>query len=204
MIPTSPDDAMIHTLLVATHNPDKSRELQSLLEGLRVDVTDLRAYPQCPDVEEDGTTLEANAIKKAESAHAHTGLPVIADDTGLFVDYLDGSPGVYSARYAGENATYRDNVRKLLRKLTQVPKRRRSARFICVIAFVVNGKHSIFTGTVEGEITFETRGSNGFGYDPIFLPAGLHKTFAELDPGEKNLISHRGRALAQFVEFIQR
>ncbi|MDX9759752.1 MAG: RdgB/HAM1 family non-canonical purine NTP pyrophosphatase [Bacteroidota bacterium] len=190
------------TLVVATRNPHKAEEIRALLAGLPITIRDLREFPDCPDVEEDGETLEDNAWKKAVAASRCTGLPVIADDTGLEVHYLLGAPGVRSARYAGEHASYDDNNRKLIRVLTQVPARRRQARFRCVIALVAQGVEEMFEGKVDGDILLAPRGSNGFGYDPIFRPVGFTESYAELDTARKNAISHRGRAIEALRNFL--
>lgn len=190
------------TLVVASRNPHKAEEIRALLAGLPITIRDLRDFPDCREVEEDGETLEDNAWKKADAAFRCTGLPVIADDTGLEVHYLLGEPGVRSARYAGEDATYDDNNRKLIRVLTQVPARRRQARFRCVIALVANGVERMFEGRVDGDILLEPRGSNGFGYDPIFRPVGFTESYAELDAARKNAISHRGRAVEALRNFL--
>ncbi len=190
------------TIVLATRNPHKAGEMRALLADLNVKVRDLSEFPDCPEVEEDGTTLEDNAYKKALSAYRCTGLPAVADDTGLEVYYLLGEPGVYSARYAGENATYEDNWKKLIRDMTQVPARKRQARFRCVIALVAAEAEEYFDGRVEGRILLEPRGQSGFGYDPIFEADGFDRSFAELTPEEKNAVSHRGNALRLFKKFF--
>ena len=193
---------MIDTLVIATRNRHKVEEIRAILAPLGVTVRDLSDVPGCPDVEETGITLEENALLKARAAHACSGLPVIADDTGLEVYYLLGVPGVFSARYAGENATYADNCRKLLRALVGVPSRRRQARFRTVVAFVEKGRELLFDGTIEGKIGLAERGGNGFGYDPLFIPEGYTRTYAELTLDEKNRISHRGLAVQKFRDFL--
>lgn len=193
----------IETLVIATRNPHKTEEIRAMLEGLGITVRDLTEFEHCPEVVEDGVTLEANALKKAREAHRCTGLPVIADDTGLEVYYLLGAPGVYSARYAGEDATYDDNNSKLLRLMRQVPVRKRQARFRCVVAFVGNGREDLFEGKVEGDILEAQRGDQGFGYDPVFRPDGDDRSYAELTAEEKNSISHRALAVAAFKSFLQ-
>jgi XTP/dITP diphosphohydrolase len=192
------------TIVVASRNPHKTEELRALLAGLSITVKDLRDFPDCPEVIEDGETLEENALKKARSAFRCTGLPVIADDTGLEVYYLLGAPGIYSARYAGENASYADNNRKLLKEMTQVPARRRQARFRCVIALADNSSEQLFEGKVEGNILLSERGDNGFGYDPVFRPDGFAESYAELGAEQKNAISHRGRAMQALISFLKR
>jgi len=190
------------TIVLATRNAQKTEELRAMLSTMSIDIKDLRDFPDCPDVREDGATLEDNALKKAVSAHRCTGLPVIADDTGLEVYYLLGKPGVHSARYAGDDATYEDNCRKLLLEMRQVPARKRQARFRCVIALVDTTGKRFFDGRVEGIILFEPRGDRGFGYDPVFQPDGFDLSFAEMTAEEKNAVSHRGRAVEQLKTFL--
>lgn len=193
----------IDTLVLATRNPHKTEEIRAMLADLPITVRDLTEFADCPEVEEDGKTLEANALKKALTAHRCTGLPVIADDTGLEVYYLLGAPGVYSARYAGEDATYEDNNRKLLSEMTQVPPRRRQARFRCVVALVGAGLEEYFEGKVEGDILRAPRGSNGFGYDPVFRPEDEERSYAELPAEDKNRISHRALAIRRLKDYLQ-
>ncbi len=183
-------------LVLATHNSHKKREMNTLLAPLGISIVGLDDFPQIGDIEETGTTLLENSLIKARSVHQITGLPSLADDTGLEVDALDGAPGVYSARFAGENPTYEDNVNKLLSKLEGVSAEKRTARFRTIIAFV-DGRRELFAeGIIEGLITVEPCGHEGFGYDPIFLPETESKTFAEMSQERKNQISHRGRAFA--------
>jgi len=186
------------TLYVSTQNRDKLRELRQLLGE---DVELRHPSPEDPEVEETGDTLYDNALLKARAGFERSGLPTIADDTGLEVDALDGRPGVYSSRYAGEEATYEDNVRKLLSELDGVPSVERTARFRSVIAYIDGERTERFDGILEGAILTERRGSNGFGYDPVFLPEKGGETLAELDAEAKNEISHRGRALRAFVDW---
>ena len=183
-------------LLIATHNLHKTEEFTSLLHGSGIDVLTLKAFPAIGQVDEDQPTLEGNAVKKAREVFMESGLPSVADDTGLEVYYLNGEPGVYSSRYSGPGATYDSNCRKLLASLRGVPSRRRSARFRCVLAFVAPPDIvRIAEGVCEGTIIESKRGAHGFGYDPLFLPSGFKETFAEMDPSTKNRISHRGKAL---------
>ena len=183
-------------LVLATHNSHKKTEMNTLLAPLGISIVGLDDFPQIGDIEETGTTLLENSLIKARSVHQITGLPSLADDTGLEVDALDGAPGVYSARFAGKNPTYEDNINKLLSKLDGVSPEKRTARFRTVIAFV-DGRRELFSeGIIEGLITVEPRGHEGFGYDPIFLPETESKTFAEMSQERKNQISHRGRAFA--------
>ena len=153
--------------------------------------------------EETGQTFRANALIKAESLRAHTGEGVLADDSGLQVDILEGAPGVYSARYAGAAASDANNLKKLLRVLEGVPLNERKARFVCVLCYIDReGKIHYFEGTCEGHIISEAVGAGGFGYDPIFVPEGYQQSFAEIAALEKNRISHRSRALAQFLKHV--
>lgn len=196
---------MITELVLATRNQDKGAELAALLGDLGVTIRTLAEFPDAPDVVEDGDTCRANAIKKAETIARHTGLPAVADDTGLMVDVLGGRPGVYAARYAGEAATYEDNWRKLLHELSGVPMVRRRARFVTVAALArpETERVEVVEGTLEGLIAEKPIGTQGFGYDPVFVLPDLGKTLAQLTPEEKNRISHRGRAFAKVRELIQ-
>ena len=184
-------------LVLATRNSGKIREISGMLEGQNgVELLSLRNYPDAPDVVEDGKTYEENAIKKASTLANYTGHLTIADDSGLEVDALDGAPGVHSARYAGENASDQDRIAKLLGALQDVPDDQRSARFICVVAIAEPLSESeIVRGVCEGHISHMPRGETGFGYDPVFVPMGYDKTFAELGGNIKNQISHRAKAL---------
>ncbi len=189
--------------MLATRNPDKGRELASLLKDLRVRIRTLAEFPDVPEVVEDGETCEANAIKKAATIARVTGLPAVADDTGLMVEALGGRPGVHAARYAGEGATYEDNCRKLLHELAGVPRERRGARFITVAAIAdPKGKGEGVQGILNGLITDMPAGTKGFGYDPLFFVPELGKTLAQLAPEEKNRISHRARAFAKIKELL--
>jgi XTP/dITP diphosphohydrolase len=184
-------------LVVATANPDKAREIRDVLEAAGLAIELVSRPPEVPEVEETGATLVDNARLKAEALRDATGEAALGEDTGLEVDALGGAPGVRSARYAGEGATYEDNVTKLLADVTAVHRASRTARFrtAAVMAFP-DGSEIVVFGTVEGVIADEPRGSGGFGYDPVFAPAGGGgRTFAELPPERKHAISHRGRAL---------
>ena len=188
---------MIRELVLATRNRHKGEELAALLGGLGITIRTLDEFPDAPEVVEDGDTCEANAIKKARTIAEFTGLPAVADDTGLEVDALGGRPGIYAARYAGEDATYEDNCRKLLQELTGVPRERRTARFLTVAAIALpSGEIRVVQGMLEGKIADEASGTLGFGYDPLFLIPELGKTLAQLSANEKNTVSHReiGRA----------
>ncbi len=184
-------------LVLATRNVDKVREIREALNGLPIDIVSLETFPEIGEIPEEGSTLEENALFKAETVASSAGLPALADDTGLEVDALDGRPGVRSSRYAGENATYADNVRKLLEEMRGVPAGKRGAVFRTVIALAAPGEKSrVVEGRCKGVITAAPRGQSGFGYDPVFLPEGRGSTFAEMTLSEKNKISHRGLALA--------
>jgi len=189
-------------IVLATHNHDKEIELKHSLRGLGVEICSLSEYPDIGDIEETGTTLLENSLLKAHTVHDRTGLPAIADDTGLEVDALDGAPGVYSARFAGADATYEDNLNKLLFSMEEVSEERRSARFRTVISFV-DGNQELWTeGHIDGKIIDFPRGNSGFGYDPVFYIPQLEKTFAELSTEEKNKISHRGLALQKLRKIL--
>ena len=183
------------TLVLATHNPDKQTEMNAVLSDLGLDVIGLDQYPEIDDIPENGTTLLENALIKARAVHLKTGLPALADDTGLEVDALHGAPGVYSARFAGEDATYQDNVKKLLSVMAGVSRQNRTARFRTVVALIDSDTELWTEGIIEGLITREQRGAGGFGYDPIFEAADTGKTFSEMSAAQKNEISHRARAL---------
>jgi XTP/dITP diphosphohydrolase len=182
--------------IVATFNRDKAAELHALLALPDVELVALADWPGASAPDETGDTLLANARIKARAAVALTKLPAIADDTGLEVDALNGAPGVHTARYAGPAATYADNVAKLLRELAGVPAEQRTARFrtVCVAAWP-DGTEMSADGVLAGVITDAPRGTNGFGYDPVFVPKGETRTYAELTDDEKNAISHRARAV---------
>lgn len=185
-------------LLVASGNKGKLREFGALLQGVVDAILSPADFPDLPEVEEDGDSFEANAVKKARSAALFTGRPVLADDSGLCVDFLDGRPGVYSARFAGEGASDADNNALLLRELAGVPAGRRGAAFRCVIALCwPDGSCRTFDGSLPGEILEAPRGAGGFGYDPLFLVPEYGQTLSELPEEVKNAISHRGRAMQQ-------
>ncbi|MCH8495593.1 MAG: RdgB/HAM1 family non-canonical purine NTP pyrophosphatase [Balneolales bacterium] len=195
------------TIVLATKNKHKLAELQAVLANAGFDLRSAFEFADLQEVVEDGDTLEANALKKARYTFEMTGLPSLADDTGLEVDALGGAPGVYSARYAGENATYAQNVERLMFDLDRHERRQfqtviRSARFRTVIAMVSDEGEHVFEGVCEGQITRNLRGEGGFGYDPVFLPKGHQQTFAEMDSTTKNAISHRGRAVQALLDFL--
>ena len=195
---------MIRELVLATRNRHKSEELTALLGDLGITIRTLDEFPGAPEVVEDGDTCEANAVKKARAIADFTGLPAVADDTGLEVDALGGRPGVYAARYAGEDATYEDNCRKLLQELTGVPRERRTARFLTVAAIALpSGGIRVAQGTLDGVIAEEASGTLGFGYDPVFLIPELGKTLAQLSADQKNTISHRAKAFTQARDLLR-
>jgi XTP/dITP diphosphohydrolase len=186
-------------LVLATRNEGKIREFEGLLAGFDIKMRGLNDFGPIPEIEEDGDTFEDNAYKKAHLTAKVLGFPAIADDSGLVVEALNGAPGVYSARYAGEGATDFENNRKLLDALEGVDQRR--AAFECVIAIAVaRGPALIYKGRCEGEIARSPKGEKGFGYDPLFYYPTLGKTFAEMSSEEKNRVSHRGRAMTEFRE----
>lgn len=186
-------------LVVATTNPHKLEEIRSILAVPSLVLIGARDLPGIPEVVEDGKTFESNAVKKAVATALFAKKWALADDSGLEVDALGGAPGVRSARYAGEPVSYAANNAKLLRELEN--DKPRTARFRCVIALSSpTGSARTVEGRCEGAIAFEPKGAGGFGYDPLFVPEGRTETFAEMNPGEKNAISHRGRALARARE----
>ena len=191
-------------IVLATHNRGKMEEMADILAHLPVELLTLDAFPEIGDIPETGVTLKENAFIKAETVHQITGLPALADDTGLEVDALNGDPGVYSARYAGENATFEDNCNKMLSKLDGFPMEERRACFRTVIAFVTVDKNEWTEGMVEGTILDHKEGDGGFGYDPIFYYPPLKNTFASLEKDEKNSVSHRGKALRNFSIILEK
>lgn len=191
-------------LLFATRNAHKTKEIQKIL-GSQFQVNDLAEHPEIPHIAETGRTFEDNAILKAAAVSKCVPGLVVADDSGLEVDALGGAPGIYSARYAGPAASDKEKIEKLLEELVQVagPKDARRARFRCVLALARKGEVlRAFEGVVEGQIADRPRGSHGFGYDPIFVPNGFQRTFGELEPAEKNQLSHRARALEKLHKFL--
>ena len=182
-------------IVIATHNKDKFKELLSCLSSLDVELLSLDKFPEIKEIIEDGKTLEENALIKARTVFKLTSLPAIADDTGLEVDALQGKPGVYSARYAGENCSYGDNVNKMLCEMRKIAKEDRTALFRTVMAYVDEKVELTSEGVVKGMINDRIKGLGGFGYDPIFYVLEKNKTFAEMSIEEKNLVSHRSRAI---------
>ncbi len=191
-------------LIAATKNKGKLLEITEILAGFPWEVISMEQAGFNDDIEENGSTFEENAIIKAKSVWKATGKAVIADDSGLEVDYLKGAPGVYSARYAGEGASDSDNNRKLLDALDGVPETERTARFVCAIAVILtDGQVLTVRGTCEGRIAFEPSGNNGFGYDPLFYVPDMGLTIAQMDSITKNSISHRGKALRLLAERLK-
>jgi XTP/dITP diphosphohydrolase len=193
---------MTHDLIIATRNKKKLVEIKELLADLDFNVLSISDFSDIPDIEEDMDTFEGNASKKAIQIAQITGKLTLADDSGLEIDYLNGKPGIHSARFAGENATDEDRNKKVLGLMEGVPKHRRTARFKCAIAIVENEFMRIVTGVCEGEIATEPKGDQGFGYDPIFIVPSYGKTFAELGAEIKNQISHRAIALKKAREVL--
>ena len=196
---------MRRKVILSSGNKHKVKEIRNILKDMPFDVVskDEMGFEDF-DVIEDGETLEENAFKKAfELSKLINGI-IIADDTGLFVDALDGHPGVYSARYAGEHVSYIDNNNLLLKNLRDIPAEKRTAYFKTVVAVVLeNGEHFMAEGICRGKIDFEPRGENGFGYDPLFIVEGTNKTFSEMTDDEKNKISHRANALLNLKERLE-
>ncbi len=196
---------MSQKIVLASGNPGKVREIAELLRDSQLVVVPQTGF-KLPEVEETGLSFVENAILKARNAAHHTGLPAIADDSGLEVDALKGEPGIYSARYAGRDASDEANLQKLLHKISDVPKAKRTARFQCVMVYL---RHEydptplICQGTWEGRILFKPQGGNGFGYDPVFFVPGQNCSSAELPPETKNRLSHRGQALKKLVTTLQ-
>ena len=183
-------------VVIATHNPGKLREIKAILSSFSLKFLSLIDFPDLPEVGEDGATFAENAGKKARTIAALTGRLTIADDSGLVVEALQGRPGVFSARYAGEHATDRERCQKLLAEMATIPEGQRQAQFVCAMAAALpRGKLQVVEGECRGWITFASRGKHGFGYDPIFFVPEIGKTMAELEPEEKNRISHRAQAL---------
>lgn len=189
-------------IVLATANRHKREELFSVLGDMSVDWLTLDSFPEIDHIEETGKTLEDNSRIKARTVHKITGLPSLADDTGLEVDALEGAPGVNSARYAGENVSFVENVRKLLQELNGIPKKQRTAQFRSVMTFVWEDGELSTEGMIQGLITDENRGTGGFGYDPVFYIPSMQKTFAEMTLEEKNKISHRGLAIQKMRHFL--
>lgn len=193
-------------LVLATRNAKKLAELDRLLAGAGLDVEILGsdAFGDLPEIEETGSTFAENSLIKARAVSTHTGLIAIADDSGLCVDALDGQPGIYSARWAGEGATDESNLDLVLEQIRDVEPAHRTAHFACAAALVLpSGEEYVVHGQVNGVLLTQRRGEGGFGYDPIFLPDGFDATTAEMTPEQKDAISHRGQAMRSLVPVIQ-
>jgi XTP/dITP diphosphohydrolase len=192
----------VGTVVLATRNEGKIRELARILEG-SVDLVGLGEFPGAPDVPETEATFEGNALLKARAIAAHTGLPAVADDSGLCVDALNGMPGIFSARWAGRHGDDKANLDLVLAQIADVPDERRGAHFFCAAAFVLPaGSEHVATGKMDGRLIRVPRGNDGFGYDPIFVPDGFNLTTAEISAIGKDAISHRGRAFRALASFI--
>lgn len=194
----------MNKIVLATRNHHKIREIQTILADLQITFLTLEDFPRIPHLREDGTTFAENSLQKAKAVFEQTGLPAMADDSGLEVFYLNGRPGVISARYAGTAATDEKNNEKLLSEMLGVPPRRRKAQFHAVVTLVRNSNVDVTEGICPGVLGESPRGTNGFGYDPIFIPNGFKRTYAELTSEEKNQISHRAKALEKMREVLQR
>jgi len=196
---------MAEILLIGSGNPDKARELAALMAGLPWEVRGLKDYPPVAEPEENGETFEANAILKARYYSGHFGVACVADDSGLEVDALEGAPGVYSARYAGPGCSYDDNNEKLLDALEGVPWHERTARFRCCAALVIPGEEEahVELGTAEGHVAAICEGTQGFGYDPLFVPLGEDRTFGQMAPAAKHALSHRGEAFRKMRAYLE-
>lgn len=197
-------EAISMNIVLGTRNKKKVEEIKRIVKDMPISICTLDDFPDCPEVNEDEDTFEANAVKKAVAVSKYTGMIALADDSGLEVYALDGAPGVLSARYAGDAADDRRNIEKLLYEMRSIGEEKRRARFVCCIALALpDGSVNTFYGYSEGRIGTEPRGSNGFGYDPIFYPDGHSRTFAEMDDVEKDAISHRGRALREVQQYLR-
>ncbi len=190
---------MIENLLFATNNLHKLREVQEIVGNL-FHVLCLKDVSIEEDIPETSDTLEGNARQKARFIYEKTGMDCFADDTGLFIEALDGRPGVYSSRYAGEECSFENNIRKVLTEMEQTEDR--NASFRCVVCLILGGKEHLFEGRIDGFILREKRGTEGFGYDPVFVPNGQSQTFSEMPAYLKNGISHRGRAIWKMMRFL--
>ena len=194
---------MIDKIVFATGNEGKLKEIKEILADFSVEVVSMKEMNISTDVEENGTTFEENSLIKARAISKLTGLPALADDSGLEVDYLNGEPGIYSARYLGYDTDYEYKNNYIINKLKEAKVNERTARFVCVISLVLpDGREFVKKGVMEGQIGYEIKGENGFGYDPIFYLPKYGKTSAELSSDEKNKISHRGKALRGMKEVI--
>jgi XTP/dITP diphosphohydrolase len=191
-------------IVLATRNKKKIEEIKRITAGLPITILSLADYPHCPETVEDRDTFEGNATKKAVEVCQCTGKPALADDSGLEVDALQGAPGVFSARYAGEGSNDVRNNEKLLAELGSTLPEKRTAQFVCCIALALpDGQVKTFFGVAKGHIMLEPKGKTGFGYDPVFQPEGFRSTFAEMAGEDKDKLSHRGKAIEKFVNFLR-
>ncbi|MDQ5986917.1 MAG: dITP/XTP pyrophosphatase [Syntrophus sp. SKADARSKE-3] len=196
---------MINKIVLASKNQGKVREIEAILSGLPLEIVSIARYPHVPDVIEDGASFLENALKKARSISEYTGETALADDSGLEVDYLKGAPGIYSARFAGENASDEDNNRKLLFEMAGVPAEDRGAAFKCVmVLYEPDGSYNVFEGRWLGRIGTSLQGAGGFGYDPVFFISEIGMTAAELPQEEKNRLSHRAQALKALKRYLEK
>lgn len=194
----------LQQLVIATKNPHKLREIQAMLTGIPIPVVGLDLYPHIKETVEDGSSFAENALKKAREVFHHVKTWTLADDSGLQVDALNGAPGIYSARYAGEGASYEAICKKLLSEMKDVPEEKRTAQFNCTMVLMEpSGKAHVVVGYCKGHIIHEMRGSHGFGYDPVFVFDGGKRTLAEMSPEEKNKISHRAQAINKVRSILQ-
>ena len=191
-------------IVIATHNNDKLKELEGVfkVQDNDIELLSLSSFSEIGEIEETGKTLEENALLKAKTVNELTGLPTLSDDTGLEVDALHGDPGIYTARFAGENCSYYDNIEKLINELQKVPMANRTARFRTVIAYVDKDFHLCAEGVAEGIISRSPIGENGFGYDPVFFIPEKEQTFAEMSMEEKENYSHRGKAVREIIKLL--
>ena len=190
-------------IILATKNEGKIKEFEKLTEGMNIEVLSILDNIDFPDVVEDGKTFEENSAKKAKEIAEYTGIITVSDDSGLCVDMLNGEPGIYSARYSGENATDESNMEKLLKNLSNTEKKKRKAYFVSVVSIAFPDESvKSFRGETEGEILFQKEGNNGFGYDPIFYSYDLKKSFGNATPEEKKSVSHRGRAFQKLKKEV--
>ena len=190
-------------IVLATHNLDKCKELQKSFNNANIKVYTLQDFPKIGEIIEDGDTLEENAFIKSRTVYNLTKIPAISDDTGLFVDALNGEPGIFAARYAGEGCSYSDNVNKLLIEMKNIDISLRTATFKTVVTYVSKDLELVAEGSVQGSITEKPKGNKGFGYDPIFYVTELKKTFAEMDIDEKQKISHRSRSINNLQQLFK-
>ena len=194
---------MAYEIVLATHNNDKLLEMVEILNKFSITIYSLKTFPQVGEIIEDGLSLKENALIKARSVYQKTKLPSLGDDTGLEVDALNGEPGIFSARYAGEECSYSDNVNKLLKEMKKIPTSLRTARFTTAIAFVSENMELVSEGVVKGTITTSLKGVGGFGYDPVFYVPERKKTYSEMKMNEKNEISHRGKAIQNMIKLLK-